>query len=75
MEKVGLVEWYYCLPSTRPDKCSPPTWDLVQEKFALVRGGDIGDGKKCHMNCQKRCQDADIEYPINVGKNYKLAIL
>ena len=73
MEKVGLVTWFYCLPSTRPDKCIPPAWDLVQEKFALVRGGDIGDGKKCHMNCPKRCQDAYIEYPINVGKNYKLA--
>ena len=42
-----------CLPSTKPRLCSDKVWDLLQEKFALVRGGDIGDGKKCHMNCPK----------------------
>ena len=27
-----------CLPSTRPDICIPPAWDLLQEKF---------DGERC----------------------------
>ena len=49
-----------CLPSTRPDRCIPPAWEELQQKYDGEKcpiSGDISTIEDHHL-CLKQVQDA-----------------